>query len=585
MFDRLLFSEEGRRNYMRFLLLVKGRSFIKAAMIIGLLSLFFMGSLFLRVPISHAGSLARQQTHQQATVYTSATKGTIAPFGVIDPRHPPASATATTPTIKHSAKGVRALPSTGLSPATHQQASAAGLAQHTGKLLQNFNGVSSLDSEVTNFGAEFEPPDQGLCVGNGFVLEAVNSAFTIYHTNGSAVLGPLNVNVLFDEGLTQFTSDPRCYFDKSTNTWVAIILFIRSDNAESRTDIAVSNSGDPTQPWTVYHLEATDNGTGGMPAHTGCPCLGDQPLLGIDHENVYVSTNEFPLVGSGFNGAQIYAVAKDQLFRKSQHVHFVHFDNLTIGGALATSVQPATTNGRPDGEFFMNSLDPFGTFDNRLGVWALTNRDEVSEGGYPTLSSLLITSEPYGVPPHALQKGSTSTLDAGDDRMQQVQYINGDLWGALDTAITIPGDSAPRAGIAWFQVHPSIHRGLVSEPELTHQGYVASQGNYLLYPAIQAGPDHTAAVVFTFTGTDHFPSAAYAVMREGHHSFGAFTIAAEGTGPYVNGTRWGDYSYATLDPDHNRFWLATEYVPPVSSQTTDGVTNWGTRVLEVDGRS
>src|SRR3954451_1846793 len=46
-------------------------------------------------------------------------------------------------------------------------------------LVRNFNGVSSRDSAVTNFGAEFEPPDQGLCVGNGFVLEPVNSAFRV----------------------------------------------------------------------------------------------------------------------------------------------------------------------------------------------------------------------------------------------------------------------------------------------------------------------------------------------------------------------------------------------------------------------
>jgi hypothetical protein len=92
--------------------------------------------------------------------------------------------------------------------------------------------VSSLDSGVTNFGAEFEPPDQGLCVGNGFVVEPVNSAFTIYRRNGSVVTGPFNVNVLYDEGLTEFTSDPRCYFDKSTNTWFATILFISADNTE-----------------------------------------------------------------------------------------------------------------------------------------------------------------------------------------------------------------------------------------------------------------------------------------------------------------------------------------------------------------
>lgn len=570
---------------MRFVLPTTEKYFIKAAGVAALLCLFTIGSLFLRVSPAHASSLT-QQSHQQATVYTSATKGTLAPFGIADPRHPPASAAAAlAPTIKHAVKGVHAIPDINRASATQGQVSASGLALQTGKLLQNFNGVGSLDSEVTNFNAEFEPPDQGLCVGNGFVVEPVNSAFTIYRTNGTVVLGPLNVNVLFDEGLKEFTSDPRCYFDKSTNTWVAIILFIRSDNAEARTDIAVNHSGDPTKPWTVYHLEATDDGTGGMPNHAGCPCLGDQPLLGIDQENFYVSTNEFPIIANGFNGAQIYAISKSQLFGLSHHVHFVHFDNLNIGGAIAASVQPATTNGSTDAEFFMNSLDPFGTFDNRLGVWALTNRHEVSEGGFPLLSSTVVTSEPYGVPPAAIQMGNTNPLDSGDDRLQQVQFINGDLWGALDTAITIPNDSAPRAAIAWFQVHPHLSQGLISSPEISHQGYVASLGNYVLYPAIQAGPDHTAAVVFTFTGPNTFPSAAYAVMREGQHSFGAITIAANGTGPYVNGSRWGDYSYATIDPDHNRFWLATEYIPPVSSQTTDGVTNWGTRVIEIDGRS
>jgi hypothetical protein len=267
-------------------------------------------------------------------------------------------------------------------------------------------------------------------------------------------------------------------------------------------------------------------------------------------------------------------------------VHFVHFDNLNIGGTTAASVQPATTNGAADGEFFMNSLDPDGTTDNRIGVWALTNRDEVSEGEFPTLSSMLLTSETYGVPPGAIQQGNASLLDGGDDRMQQTQFINGELWGALGTTITMPNDNAPRSGVAWFQVHPRINDDhVLGKTDITHQGYVASQGNYLLYPAIQAGPDNTAAVVFAFSGPNNFPSAAYAVMREGQHNFGAITIAAAGTGSYVHGTRWGDYSYATLDPDHNRFWFATEYVPPVSSQTTDGARNWGTRVFEVDGRS
>ena len=37
----------------------------------------------------------------------------------------------------------------------------------------------------------------------------------------------------------------------------------------------------------------------------------------------------------------------------------------------------------------------------------------------PVLSSVVISSEAYAIPPPAPQKGAKSTLDSGDDRMQQ----------------------------------------------------------------------------------------------------------------------------------------------------------------------
>ena len=562
---------------MHFFVHSRRNSILRATTLIVAMGMLVLGSLFLRVSSARAASLPQGQ---QVQTYTSVTKGTITPAGIANLKSPSPARNA--PVARRVDKGVRHFPVQ--ASGVHMQVNAPSFSRHIGRILQNFNGVSSLDSEVTNFNSEFEPPDQGLCVGNGFVVEPVNSAFTIYRPNGSVVLGPLNVNVLFNEGLKEFTSDPRCYFDKTTNTWIATILFINDTNTESRTDIAINRSGDPTTPWTVYHLDATDDGTNATPVHPNCPCLGDQPLLGLDGDNVYISTNEFALVGNGFNGAQIYALSKSQLF--SLHsTNFVHFDNLTIGGALATSVQPALTFGHADAGFFLNSLDPNGTFDNRIGAWALTDRENVEKGKVPTLSSMVLTSEPYGVPPPAIQKGNTATLDSGDDRMQQVQFIDGSLWGALGTSVTIPNDPAARAGIAWFKVTAHVERDLVSRAEIENQGYVDLAGNYLLYPAIQAGRDHSAVIVFTLSGATSFPSAAYTVMSEGSRSFKDIRIAAAGTGFYNKGTRWGDYSWAVLDPNQNRFWLATEYVPPVSSQTTDGTKNWGTRVFAVDGRS
>ena len=288
-------------------------------------------------------------------------------------------------------------------------------------LLKHFNGVSSLDSQITNFGAKFEPPDQGLCEGNGFVLEPVNSAYTIYRTNGKAIAGPFNVNDLFHRGGLEFTSDPRCYYDGTTNTWFAIILFIATNpdgsfGNTSAIDISVNPSGDPTTAWTTYRIDTTHPHA---PASSECPCFGDQPRIGIDAFNLYLSTDEFSINGSvnAFGGAQLYAVAKQDLVKLKRHIHFAHFDNPTIDGNQLFAIEPAITNGPSDAEYFLNALDLDGTSANQIGVWAMTNRDEVGRGEAPTLSSVVIGSETYGLPPPAVQKGaSSSTLDSGDDR-------------------------------------------------------------------------------------------------------------------------------------------------------------------------
>jgi len=491
----------------------------------------------------------------------------------------PVARTASPSTASRSAPTTHARGARGLHGAASANSAAptasSSTASVTSSLVKNFNGVSSLDSQQTNYNLKFEPPDQGLCEGNGFVLEAVNSAYSFWHSNGTKIEGPFNVNDLFNEGGQEFTSDPRCHYDPTTNTWFATILFIASDNQSSHLDIAVNTTGDPTNLWTEYRIDTTD--TGG----NGCPCFGDQPRLGIDQHNLYVSSDEFSILGPQFNGGDLYAFSKSDLIA-GKPVHFAHFAHLSLGGQLVLSINPALSTGTPAAEYFLNSFDPNGTFDNRIGVWAMTDNEDVATGDTPVLSAMVITSEPYGLPVGAPQKGSTSLLNAGDDRMQQTQFVNGDVWGELTSAVTIPGDSAERDGGAWFDVHPTLSGGHISGATITKQGYVEKQGNYLIYPALQVDTAGRGAMVFTESSATRFPSAAYAAIGSGGTQFGAPIVAAAGSGPYdVNATRWGDYSWAVWDPVTDRFWLATEYIPPKSSWTTTGQRNWGTRVLEV----
>jgi hypothetical protein len=474
------------------------------------------------------------------------------------------------------------------------RAASSRLAATQSPLLANFNGTSSRDSAVTNFNQEFEPPDQGLCVGNGFAVDMVNSAYTVYNTTGGVVSPAFNINGPFGEGLTQFTSDPRCYYDPKTNTWFAVILFISGGDFgafgdTSHLDIAVNSPngpavnghpGDPTNPWIVYQIDTTD---ANAPSADGCPCFGDQPRIGIDSQNVYVTSGEFSINGPQFSGPQIYAISKKDLVDLVPKPHFVRFPHLKIGGTMPLAPQPALTTGNSSAEYFLGSIDPTQTFDQRLGVWAMTNTSAVSTGAKPTLSSLVLPSEAFGVPPNAEQKGTTSLITTDDDRMQQTQFINGSIWGELDTALTIPGDSIQRAGAAWFSVRPHLTGGkLDTTTKLVQQGYVAVKGRYFYYPALQVASDGGAVMVGTLSGNNLFPSAAFTTLTPGATAFGPVQVAAGGSTNYdPAATRWGDYSWAVLDPGGQSVWLATEYVPPKSSQTADGVRNWGTRVMNV----
>jgi hypothetical protein len=446
----------------------------------------------------------------------------------------------------------------------------------TTRTRSNFNGTSSRDSQFTNYNLEFEPPDQGLCEGNGFVLEPVNSAYRIFQTNGKTIRGPFNVNDLYNVGGKEFTSDPRCWYDRATTTWLNVILFLNDTGTVGTVLIAVRHAKDPLGLWNEYSIDATD------PGGRGCPCFGDQPRIGIDQQNLYITADEFSIQGPQFDGAELWVIDKAGLVAGNPTVKFAHFAHLRIAGHSTLAPQPALSISNTNAEFMLSSLDFDHTGDNRLGLWAITNRAAVAAGGLPTLSSTVINSEAYANPPSPPQKGSSSKLNGGDDRMQQTATAGGTVWGELNTAVTPARDTSPREGAAWFQVKPMLASGMVTGGSMVRQGYIAVRGKYLMYPAVQPDAAGNAAAVFTETSSSMFPSSAYATLKAGASDFGAPVVSARGRGSYFKGsTRWGDYSFAVPATESDSAWLATEYIPPMSSQTTDGQQNWGTRVVQV----
>ena len=72
-------------------------------------------------------------------------------------------------------------------------------AKSNSEIVRSFDGLNFFDQRFANNGNQFsvEPPDQGLCVGNGFVMESVNNAIKIYDTAGNLLVGPIDDNTFY----------------------------------------------------------------------------------------------------------------------------------------------------------------------------------------------------------------------------------------------------------------------------------------------------------------------------------------------------------------------------------------------------
>jgi len=337
-----------------------------------------------------------------------------------------------------------------------------------------FEGLNHYQQRYARGGNQFslEPPDQGLCVGNGYVIETVNDVLNVYSAaTGGSVLPdntatnivsgfPRDVNHAVDlnsfygyapainrtTGIRgQFVTDPSCLYDAATQRFFVVVLTLEVVPATgafttvNHLDLAVSQSANPTGLWNIYRIDVTGDGS---PGATGgpCPCLGDYPHIGADANGFYITTNSYPWGPGSFDGAQIYAFSKAQLAAGSAAVTMQHID--TTGMVQATSpvaqtepgftVWPAQSPGTSSfelnaggTEYFLSSNagdeasgHAFTGSSTNLVVWTLTNTSSLNTTPALTLSNKVLTVNEYGIPPKQQQPGSgtapTTAVPQGD---------------------------------------------------------------------------------------------------------------------------------------------------------------------------
>ena len=338
----------------------------------------------------------------------------------------------------------------------------------------SFEGLNHYQQRYARGGNQFsvEPPDQALCVGNGYVVEAVNDVLNVFNTSGQSVLPnntatnivagfPRNVNHAVDlnsfygyppainrtTGVRgEFVTDPSCLYDAATQRFFVVVLTLNSQvpgpcqgvfSCVNHLDIAVSQTANPTGSWNIYRVDVTNDGTNTGSANPG-PYLGDYPHIGADANGFYITTNAYPWHANGFSGAQIYAFSKAQLAAGAASVTMVHLDTSGMVNAPsdAGSTQPGFTvwpaqspgtnsfNLNAGGtEYFLSSnaadeaqkpvSGAAGTrTSNQIIAWTLTNTSSLNTASPSlNLTNKVVTVAQYGVPPKQQQPGSGTLAD------------------------------------------------------------------------------------------------------------------------------------------------------------------------------
>jgi hypothetical protein len=311
-------------------------------------------------------------------------------------------------------------------------------------------GLNAVDSaeHTTNIFNNVEPPDQGLCAGNGFVVETNNiGEILIFNTALQRKSAPISFDTIM--GLTgknwSSGGDPSCIYDPA-NGGHFFFTQIVSASPESAggaftgcfagvanqclEGIAVTDGNNPFGPYHVYFSHADYN-----PAEPGYPSLlNDFAKISVTRDAFLMFYDEFPLLPSSlpgfgggiFNGAQEFAFNKSALerglpVRVNRHPNpavtvarvnmglirtpdgtcardnVLHQGGITCWVAVIPAQQVA---GRFDNShggtgFMIGSLDFYGfvplatSGDNRLDVWAWTGLSALNSKGCATCSSAI----------------------------------------------------------------------------------------------------------------------------------------------------------------------------------------------------
>jgi len=392
------------------------------------------------------------------------------------------------------------------------------------------------------------PSDTVIAVGPDFVIQMVNVTGQIYDKAG-------NVKKTFDTG-TFFAcpggagsgTDPRVVYDAPSGRFFA--AYECNPAGGDETDVAVSDSADPTAGWSIYIVKSNNANV-----------QQDQQKLGLTNDKVSLSWNDYDITDPSnkkFTGVETAIINKAELL---------------AGGTITITIFGPDKN-----RFQIVPAVSLSSVNDHFMLWHAENDTKVKAltvTGVPGVSAVNMSGDSDvdigaadAPPAAATPAGGDASINTNDGRMLSVAWQNNQMWGAFNVKCTPPGDSTTRACIRYVQVATSGF-GLGTNFNLGMNGgdiYFGSVG-------LNQGDDLFSS--FTASSTAIFPTAVAIGVPGGNFPAvltGDFYYA--GVQAPVVGNRWGDYFNVARDPvNPTDVWTVAQ-----AAGFTNPAGGWGTGI-------
>ena len=423
------------------------------------------------------------------------------------------------------------------------------------------SGVSGFAGMTFSANGAGWPPDTCGDVGPSHYVQAVNTSIGIYNKSTGAKISSSTFDAFFQgSGITgtpcdeDNNGDPIVLYDWYAQRWFILDFAWNSTHSNGFWfSIAVSQSSDPTGSWYQYAFQAD------------ATYMNDYPKAGVWEDGIYITANMFNYSTGAFQGVKVWALKKPDLYNGTLTSLSI-FDNSWQAWSILPSNAKGTTAPTTGDPCYMFALDAseYGSPSIDAIYWWKADVNWTANT-FTWTGPYTMTTAAFGLTATGIKQKCGATLDSLYGRlMHSAIYRKFATYGSVYLCHVVEGSS--RRLMRWYEIR--INSGTCSINQ--QSTFSPTTDTYSRWMG-SIGGDKDGKIAMGYSTGNNKLNAAIRVLD----CVGASeTNVKSAGGCQYTYTRWGDYSYMTIDPsDDKTFWYTHEYM------AANG-TNWQTWICK-----